>query len=258
LNQPGQSDPAFTFRTYTEEKEHMPTKQSPEPAPASSARRGFLEKIGGLVAGSSLLAAAGSLFGVQRASAAVRIPETMAGTTTADPYAYIGEIRLFSGVYEPNSWRFCDGQLLTIVSNTALFAILGTTFGGNGSTNFRLPDLRGRVPLHVGGSNGSGLSTYNLGEMGGEESHPLSVNEIPAHGHSVQGSSAVGSSNVPTSNLPAANAEGIQAFGTSSPVTMNSSMIQSTGGSAGHENRQPYLGVNYIICVEGNFPSQWP
>src|SRR6476620_8139642 len=99
---------------------------------------------------------------------------------------YIAESRLFAGNFAPRGWAFCQGQLLSISQNTALFSILGTTYGGNGQTTFGLPDLRGRVPIHSGGSQGPGLSPYDLGEMGGTETNTLTINQMPAHNHTVQ------------------------------------------------------------------------
>jgi microcystin-dependent protein len=169
---------------------------------------------------------------------------------TQEPY--IGEIRMFAGNFAPRGWALCDGQLLPISQYTALFSILGTTYGGDGRTTFALPDLRGRTPIHAG--HGPGLSSRALGQQGGEENHTLTLSEIPPHAHSLRGDSRVASTDSPSNAAPARNAGGIPSYGDSLDVTMNGNAIQSTGGGLPHNTMQPYLTVNFIIALQGIFP----
>lgn len=164
---------------------------------------------------------------------------------------FIGQIIMFAGSFAPRGWALCDGQLLPISSNSALFSILGTTYGGDGKTTFALPDLRGRVPLHPG--QGPGLSRRTLGQKGGEESVTLTVHQIPSHNHAVNASDTTGNVRQPTDALLAQDANYTNARG---DVVMNASMIGNTGGSQSHDNMQPYLGVNFIIALVGLFPSR--
>jgi len=169
-----------------------------------------------------------------------------------DPY--LGEIRMFAGNFAPRGWAFCEGQLLPISQNTALFSLLGTTYGGDGRTTFALPDLRGRVPIHA--AQGPGLSNRNLGEKGGEETHILTTNEIPSHTHQLRGDSLVASTDMPTNSAPARNAGGIPSYGDTPDIDMSGAAIQFTGGGQGHNTMQPYLAVNFIIALQGIFPSR--
>ena len=163
----------------------------------------------------------------------------------AEPF--LAEIRIMSFQFAPKGWAPCDGQLLPINQNQALFALLGTTFGGNGQTNFALPDLRGRVPIHVGNSG------HTLGERGGEAAHTLSLAELPAHPHPMQASSANGNNAVATANVLAA-ASGL--YGPASALTtLEPSSVTSTGGSQAHQNMQPYLTLSFCIALQGIFPS---
>lgn len=168
----------------------------------------------------------------------------------------IGEIRMFAGNFAPRSWAFCQGQILSIAQNTALFSILGTTYGGNGQTTFALPDLRGRVPVGVG--QGPGLSSYVLGEMGGVESLTLVAGNLPAHVHSIGANTGPATAGTPAGNVMAtvqdANRNGINLYATSANAAMASTGV--TGSSAPIPVLQPFLSLNYVICVEGIFPSR--
>lgn len=174
----------------------------------------------------------------------------------------IAEIRLFAGNFAPRSWAFCQGQILSIAQNTALFALLGTTYGGNGQTTFALPDFRGRVA--VGTGQGPGLPSMDLGEQAGEVSHTLIVTEIPAHNHTVAPGAHNGdlaNQSNPTGNvLGVGQVPGGQSVNMYSNVAANTALSPTTssltGGSQPHNNMQPYLGMNYIICIEGIFPSR--
>lgn len=169
---------------------------------------------------------------------------------------YIGEIRMFAGNFAPRGWALCDGQLLSISQNTALFSIIGTTYGGDGQTTFALPDLRGRVPVHAG--HGPGLTNKNLGQKGGEETVTLTVNEIPSHSHTAQlfADSTVATTDKPESALPARNAASTPQYGAIPNTRLSNSSISvyNTGGNQPHPNMQPYLTVNFIIALQGIFP----
>jgi microcystin-dependent protein len=159
---------------------------------------------------------------------------------------YIGEIKLVSFPFAPKGWALCNGGILNVSQNQALFAILGTTFGGNGTTTFGLPDFRGRTALYTGKS-------YVLGQAAGEELHTLLLNEIPLHNHS-----GIGSSNAPNQAPPGGNYWATQALYSGPPVNtpMAPNAVGLAGGSQGHENRSPYLTINYIIALVGIFPSR--
>ena len=163
----------------------------------------------------------------------------------AEPF--LSEIRLMSFVFAPKGWALCNGQLLPINQNQALFSLLGTTFGGDGRVNFALPDFRGRVPIHVG-------SSHTLGERGGEQAHTLSIAEIPTHTHTLRASSSsTGTVAVPTNNFlaPASNAYG----SATNLVAMAPSSIVNVGGSQAHLNMQPFLSISFCIALQGIFPS---
>lgn len=175
--------------------------------------------------------------------------------------AFIGTIILFAGNFAPRGWAFCQGQLLSINQNQALFSILGTTYGGDGRTTFALPDLRGRVP--IGPGQGLGLSNHVLGERAGVESVTLTQTEMPTHSHWLGATTANGTTNKPEGAvLSVAQVEverGVPRDGKiysteSTNVVMSQTAIQTTGGSQPHTNMQPYLGLNYIICLQGIFP----
>jgi microcystin-dependent protein len=165
----------------------------------------------------------------------------------AEPF--LSEIRLMSFDFAPKGWAMCNGQLLPINQNQALFALLGTTFGGDGRVNFALPDLRGRVPIHVGGS-------HNLGERGGEQAHTLSISELPQHTHAPVGTGATAADELPDGNIWATNSS-FNAYSTvpSNLVAMNSAAVSHTGGSQAHLNMQPFLTLNFCIALQGIFPS---
>ncbi|MEA2715731.1 MAG: hypothetical protein QOI99_48 [Actinomycetota bacterium] len=164
---------------------------------------------------------------------------------------FLAEIRMFGGNFAPRGWAMCNGQILPISQNTALFSLLGTTFGGNGQTTFALPDLRGRVPMHTG--QGPGLSNVNLGEVGGSESVTLLQTQMPQHSHGVAASNGAAGASRPANNFLAAG--GAYAPATDGTV-MNPAMIGVSGGGQPHPNRQPYLGLTFIIALEGIFPSR--
>jgi microcystin-dependent protein len=159
----------------------------------------------------------------------------------------MGEVKIISWNYAPRGWALCNGQFLPINQNQALFSILGTTFGGNGQTTFALPDLRGRAPLH--------RNTDVLGQAAGEEFHTLTQSEMPAHTHFAQASNSTGDINVPTGNILGNVAAKIYKA-PSNLTTIRPDTITNIGGSQPHENRQPFLVVNFIIALQGIFPSR--
>ena len=168
---------------------------------------------------------------------------------------FIGEIRMFGGNFAPRTWALCDGQLLPISQNPALFSILGTTYGGDGRTTFGLPDLRGRVPMHPG--NGPGLSSRRLGEKGGSETNTLTVAQMPSHNHTVNAVKVDGNTNDPSGAYPANTKLLDKEYSTETKDTaMNPAMINNTGGNQSINNIQPYNNVNFIICLQGVFPSR--
>lgn len=172
-----------------------------------------------------------------------------------DPF--LGQIMMFGGNFAPRGWAFCNGQLLAISANSALFSLLGTAYGGDGRTTFGLPDLRGRVPIHQG--TGPGLRTARLGAKGGEESVTLNTLQIPSHSHSgtIEAADPVArgtGTDSPTNAYPAQGST----YATSKNVRMASDAVLTnpTGGSQAHDNMQPYQVVSYVIALQGIYPSR--
>ena len=163
-----------------------------------------------------------------------------------DPF--LGEIRIFSFDFAPQGWAACNGQLLKIAQNSALYALLGTKYGGDGKTTFGLPDLQGRVPLDVGAG-------FAVADKGGEVNHKLLPNEVPPHTHPVYANSLAPTAGLPTGNLWAQAENAYQQPGPAD-VTMNQAALGSTGGDAEHTNLQPYLTLNFMIAVIGLFPTR--
>lgn len=169
-----------------------------------------------------------------------------------DPF--LAEIKLFAGNFAPRGWAFCNGQLLPISANSALYALLGTTYGGDGRTNFALPDLRSRVPVQQG--TGVGLSTYNLGGRGGSEQVVLTEAEMPAHTHTLRANNGNGTSADPTNRVLANTVGFDREYTDTANIDMSSQAVSNTGGSRPFGIRQPYLALNFIIAIEGTFPSR--
>lgn len=191
-----------------------------------------------------------------------------------DPF--IGEIVMFGGNFAPRGWAFCDGQLLSIAQNTALFSILGTTYGGDGRTTFALPDLRGRAP--IGPRRGPGLSDYRLGQRGGTETTTLNITQLPNHSHSAAFTQTSGisttpavadeaNSDDPSNNKPAipsisgtnkaySNASADTSLANGTATVTGNVTIANTGGQQPFNHMDPYLAVNYIIALVGIFPSR--
>ena len=170
---------------------------------------------------------------------------------------FLAEVRIFTGNFAPKGWALCDGQLLPISQNTALFSLLGTTYGGNGTSNFALPNIQGCAPMQAG--QGPGLSLRDLGETAGEQTVTLLQTEMPAHSHTAQAATT------PGQNDPAANAwaSGAKGFGslyspsvTASNVPMSPFATSVAGGNLPHNNMMPFLGLTFIIALQGVFPAR--
>jgi microcystin-dependent protein len=166
---------------------------------------------------------------------------------------YMGEIRMFAGGYAPQGWALCNGQLLPITDNEALFTLIGTTYGGDGMTTFGVPDLRGRVPISVG--NGAG-SNYMLGQKSGAESVTLLTSQMPAHGHLPAAQSAPRNQPLPTNNVWAAKQVFEKPAADIPLVAMSSAAVSSAGGNQPHDNLMPFMALTFIIAIQGIFPSQ--
>jgi microcystin-dependent protein len=162
----------------------------------------------------------------------------------AEPF--LSEIRIMSFVYAPREWALCNGQLLPINQNQALFSLLGTTFGGDGRVNFALPDLRGRTPIHAGGG-------HTLGERGGEQAHTLSINELPTHTHVMNGSNTPAETNSPTGAYLAIANNAYTPAG--NLAALSPASVTNAGGSQAHLNMQPFLTLSFCIALIGIFPS---
>lgn len=176
---------------------------------------------------------------------------------------YLGEIRITSFNFAPKGWALCNGQLMSIQQNAALFSLLGTYYGGNGVQTFALPNMQSRIPIHMG--TGNGLSTYVIGEQGGTENVTLLYNQLPLHNHLVNANSGYGTSTAPAGLFPAqtnggtssAPAAGQTDYSTGTPnATMNAATIGQQGGNQPHSNIQPYLTLNFVIALQGIFPSR--
>ena len=170
----------------------------------------------------------------------------------ADPF--VAEIRIFPFNFAPKGWAWCDGQLLPLSQNTALFSLLGTTYGGDGKSNFALPNLQGNAPMHPG--QGPGLSLHDLGETGGSETVSLLTSEIPSHTHSLLASTSPAAGRDPTNNPLARSRNGL-AYQTNTAqnlVSMAPQAISTAGGNQPHNNMQPYLTLNFCIALQGVYP----
>lgn len=167
---------------------------------------------------------------------------------------FIGQISMFGGNFAPNGWAFCDGQLLAISQFDALFSLIGTIYGGDGRTTFALPDLRGRLPIHMG--QGPGLTNRTIGEQGGSEAVTLSPSDLPAHSHAMSASTGIGANSSPQGAVVASGG-GVSVYRPGAPsVPMAGDAIAPAGGNQSHQNMHPYQTINYIIALYGIFPSR--
>jgi microcystin-dependent protein len=163
---------------------------------------------------------------------------------------YLGEVRVFSFNFPPRGWAFCNGQLLSISQNTALFSLLGTIYGGNGVSTFALPNLQGCAPLHFG-------NNFLQGQAGGEQSHTLTFNELPLHAHFVNASGADANADTPVGNYLAQSVNfDLYSPTSANPTTLRAGTIGAAGGGQPHNNLQPYLTLNFCIALQGIFPSR--
>jgi microcystin-dependent protein len=171
-----------------------------------------------------------------------------------DPF--VAEIRIFPFNFAPKGWAFCDGQILPLSQNTALFSLLGTTYGGDGKSNFALPNMQGNAPMHPG--QGPGLSLHDLGETGGSETVTLLESEIPSHSHGLMAAVNPATSRLPSSSVGLARSAGVSAYqtNTSQLVTMSDNAIAPAGGDQPHNNMQPYLTLNFCIALQGIYPQR--
>jgi microcystin-dependent protein len=166
---------------------------------------------------------------------------------------YLGEIRMFSGNYAPEGWAFCNGQTLQINQNEALYSLLGTTYGGDGKSTFALPDLQGRIPLHMGTNPASGTN-YLLAQKAGTETVTLAEAQLPAHTHTVNAQMVAGTTTDPTNNFWATST--VKQYATGSPNgVMSSAAVTSVGGNQSHDNVMPFFAVTFIIALQGNYPT---
>jgi microcystin-dependent protein len=169
-----------------------------------------------------------------------------------DPY--VGEIRLFSGSYAPRGWAFCQGQTMLVQENTVLFTVIGNTYGGDGKTTFALPNLSGRAPVHQG--NGPGLTPRVIGSTDGSAEVTLNYSQMPAHMHSAQSAGTVNNTS-PIGNVWGnVGSRGAKVYSTLLDVPLSAPAISAVGGNEAHNNMQPFLGVNFIIALEGVYPSK--
>ncbi|MEM1056948.1 MAG: tail fiber protein [Bacteroidota bacterium] len=233
------------------------------PSEDNGSRRDFFRHAAGAgaaVVGAGLLLPDDAWAGVEERAARFGItPGTVVDAQgrpmkDARPFdmAFIGSVGMFAGNFAPRGWAFCHGQLLPISSNSALFSILGTTYGGDGRSTFALPDLRGRVPIQQG--SGPGLANYSLGAKGGQETVTLNQAQIPAHTHNLSNEADL----VPRAGFATVGNSGptyIVASHTSGDAAFTESTTSAGGGQA-HENRQPYLALNFIIATQGTYPSR--
>jgi len=167
---------------------------------------------------------------------------------------FLGEIQIVPYNFAPRGWAFCNGQILPISQNTALFSILGTTYGGNGTTNYALPNLQGATPIHWG--QGAGLSSYIVGDVGGTPSVTLLSSEMPAHTHQLSGDGSAATTGTPNASESLGKADVPMYNGATSLTPMSNSAIGVAGGGAPHNNLQPYLVLSFVIAMQGVYPSR--
>ncbi len=221
-------------------------------------RRNFMTKSIAALFGVTILGGATDLLAMKSRTGYIYVKQNGEVINHFKPSAgglpFMSEIALFSYGFAPHGWALCNGQLLSINQNQAMFSLLGTTFGGNGVQNFALPDLRGRAPLHYG--QGSGLSQYVLGEVTGTESVTVLQSNLPPHSHGFVANSGIGTTSDPAGNYIAQYGEGVKSFSGTQNTVMNPGSISNAGGTQPHSNLQPYLTLNYCIALQGVFPSQ--
>jgi microcystin-dependent protein len=167
---------------------------------------------------------------------------------------FVAEIRIFPFNFAPTGWAFCAGQIQSIAQNTALFSLLGVNYGGNGQSNFGLPNLIGSVPVHAGSGPGPGLSQYSTGQTGGESNHTLLASEMPTHTHQIRCDTTGGNDYGPTNVYPAPEVTGDTDYAAAANTTMNAGVLAVAGQGLPHNNLQAFLTLNYCIALQGIFP----
>lgn len=170
----------------------------------------------------------------------------------SDPF--IGEIKTVAFNYAPIDWATCDGQLMNIAQNDTLFSLIGTTYGGDGTTTFALPDLRGRAPMHQG--TGTGLTQRTIGQLFGSETVSIATNQLGGHSHGLSCSNQAGTSASPVNAFPAGSSSFNYIAPSSTPAQLNAQTVSTVGSGQAHNNMMPFLTVNYIICLYGIYPTQ--
>lgn len=222
------------------------------------ARRSFIRKSIAALFGATILTKADEIYSMESKTGYVYVKADGEVINNYQPMGdvqpYLGQINVFGFDFAPNGWLKCEGQLLPINTNSALFSLLGTQFGGLGVTTFALPDFRGRVPLHAG--QGAGLSLYDIGDANGSEGVTLLTSEIPSHSHSLSVSSGMGTTPNPSGSFIAQNAEGISAYTGTSNLFLNSTAVADGGSGLPHNNIQPSLVLNFCIARQGVFPQR--
>lgn len=226
---------------------------------SAGGRRNFMMKSVGSILGAGLLVNTASAFSNVKSKTGLiyvkRNGEIINDYIPQDAaIPYLGSIMMVGFSFAPIGWLLCNGQLLPILTNDALFTLIGTTYGGDGISTFGLPNLQSRLP--IGQGQGLGLSSYILGQMSGTEEVTLTANQIPAHNHSINASTASGTAGTPSNNFIAQNADGIDSFSGSSNGLLNTGEMGATGGNQAHSNIQPYLSIYFCIATEGIFPLQ--
>lgn len=167
---------------------------------------------------------------------------------------FLGEVKIFAGNFAPRGFAFCNGQILPISQNTALFSLLGTNYGGNGTSNFALPNLQGQMPMHAG--QGPGLTSRSVGEQGGEASVALLASQMPVHTHGLNASEGTGTTASPGPGVALAATAGMAVYRAPSNLGAMGAPLAGAGGNQPHENRQPYLALTFIIAMQGIFPAR--
>lgn len=221
-------------------------------------RRNFIRKSVAALFGATILTSASDIFSMESKTGYIYVKQNGEVINNYNPQGdaqpYLGSIVAFGCNFAPNGWYMCNGQILPITGNTALFSLLGTYYGGNGSSTFALPDLRGRVAMSSG--QGPGLAYYDMGQSDGYEGISLLPTQMPAHIHTLAGSSGIGTSPNPSNTFLAENAEGINAYAASGNVVLNNAAIGVAGSSLPHNNIQPVLALNFCIARAGIFPAR--
>lgn len=229
----------YTLKGCIMRTEHQIPEQSEE---KNSTRRGFLSKLAMSLAGISFLAP--FIKGEESKQHGV--------TKTMGDGDYIGEIMMVAFDYAPMNYLPCDGRTLNIASYNALYALIGTRFGGNGTTTFNLPDLRGRIAVGMG--QGTGLTNRIIGAVGGAETHLLSANEMPVHTHSLPVNTGVGNTDIPNGTFLARNSEGVKQY--SNTPSTSYGILSNAGNGQSHNNMPPFVTMNFVICYNGIYPTR--